>query len=512
MNQTVQQPSESSSSSNSLQGPRQEVPFCVIAQYMIEALKVVSAQEMARIESLHETEGAHERYMAEAGRKIAHLTLQYIQKHKLSKVVTLLVGKGNNGGDAYAAGICLLEAGVKVQAYSLYDQGNPLNQKFREQFKKKRGAFSQKLEGLILDGLLGTGFKGAVEKKMASLIRLANGSKLPILAIDIPSGLNGTTGEVGGVAIIATETVALGLPKIGFFLGEGWNYVGKLHVVEFGLPKEAVAEAEAIAFIPKQVELPKIVRTRHKYQAGYVIGYAGSKAFSGAPKLSGLAALRAGAGIVRIFSPERIGAGPLELICNEWSGKNWKEALKKAQAVFVGPGLGEAKEWLKKHLKEIQKPCVIDADALLPNLTYPKKAILTPHRGEVLRLLGLKKAPRDEELFAKILRFCVRKDLFVVLKGAPTFVFGPKHKPVIIPRGDPGMATAGSGDVLTGIIAAFLAQGCAPYEAAILGPTLHAIAGELGAEKKTSYSLIASDLIKSMPAAFRALLAHRDIV
>ncbi len=473
----------------------------------MEGHKVVSAQEMARIEK----GGDHERYMAEAGRKVAEAAMRYVEWHQLPKQITLLVGKGNNGGDAYAAGIGLIDEGYQVHAYPLYDDVSPLNQKFRDRFRKKRGKFEAKIEGLIIDGLLGTGFKGKVEKKMAAVIELANGSGLPIIAIDIPSGLNGTTGEAG-VAIRATETVALGMAKIGFFIHQGWNFVGKLRIADFGLPKEAVAAAEAIAYMPKQLELPPIARVRHKYQAGYVVGYGGSKVFPGAAKLTGLAALRSGAGIVRIYHLEEIGPAPLELILNKWDPKCWKEALKKAQAVFVGPGLGSANDWLKKHLKEIKQSCVIDADALQAGLTYPKDAILTPHRGEVLRLLGLKQAPGDEELFAKIMKFCSRKSLYVVLKGAPTFIFGPKHKPMIVPRGDPGMATAGTGDVLTGVIAALLAQKTPPYEAAILGVALHAIAGEMAVEEKTSYSLIASDLIEFMPAAFRALMTGRDIV
>ncbi len=472
----------------------------------MEGIKVVTAQEMARIEK----GGDSERYMMEAGRKVAEIARGYVEKHGLPKKITLLVGKGNNGGDAYSAGLSLLAEGYQVSAYAYFDEVSSLNQTFRERFREKKGLFGTKLQGLLLDGLLGTGLKGKVDAKKAAAIEMANSSGLPILSIDIPSGLNGTTGEVEGSAINAQETVALGLPKIGCFIQQGWNHVGKLHVIDFGLDKELVAQAEAIAYLPRCLELPRIERIRHKYQAGYVVGYAGSKLFSGAPKMSGLAALKAGAGIVRVFHPEDIGQAPLELICNIWDVKAWKEALKKAQAVFIGPGLVLAKKWLQRHLKEIKIPCVIDASALLPDLTFPESAILTPHRGEVLPLLGLNKAPRDEELFAKIIRFCSIRNVFVVLKGAPTVIFGPKHKPVIILQGDPGMATAGSGDVLTGVLAALLAQGCEPYEAAILGAVLHGIAGEKAAAEKTSYCLLASDLIEFMPAAFQFLLKGRD--
>jgi NAD(P)H-hydrate epimerase len=350
---------------------------------------------------------------------------------------------------------------------------------------------------------------------MEALINLANQSGLPIIAIDIPSGVNGNSGEVESVAIEAAMTVALGLPKIGLFLKDGWEFTGELRLVDFGLPKKAIAKAKAFFYLPNHLRLPKIVRNRHKYQAGYVIGFGGSKKFPGAAQLSGLAALRAGAGIVRLFTPEKIEEGALELIIDVWNQKEWEEALLKAKAVFVGPGLGRSKKverFLKLKLPKIKLPCVIDADALLANIDYPKMAVLTPHRGEMLRLLNLKRAPHEEELFEKVARYCKSQEVVIVLKGAPTFVFSPHSKPFIIPRGDPGMATAGSGDVLTGMIGALLAQGGSSLEAAILGAVLHGIAGELAAKEKTSYSLIASDLVEFMPAAFAALMKSGDIV
>lgn len=472
----------------------------------MQGLKVVTAQEMIRIER---GEKGHEHFMEAAGKKVAEVVMELVAREGLPKKVTLLVGRGNNGGDAYAAGICLLDEGFNVRAYVITGECSELNRKFGERFRKKRGKLERKLEGLIVDGLLGTGFKGKVDEEMAHAICEANESGLPIIAIDIPSGLNGTTGEVGSVAIVAKETVALQLPKSGFFLRDGWNHVGKLRVVDFGLPKEAIDRAEAVAYLPGVLKLPKMVRNRHKYEAGYVVGFGGSKALSGAVKLSGFAALKAGAGIVRVFHPEEIGEAPYELICNEWSEKEWNEALGKAGAVFVGPGLGRSKktvEWMKTHLKKIAVPCVVDADALLPNLDFPKSSILTPHRGEMLRLLGMKKAPKEEELFGAVEQFCDRKKVIVVLKGAPTFVFAPKQKPIVIVRGDPGMATAGAGDVLTGMIAAFLAEGCSPIDAAVLAATLHGIAGEEAAKIKTSYCMTASDLIELMPVAFRSIL------
>lgn len=479
-------------------------------------LKVVTAQEMARIEKKAIRAGcSEEAFMAEAGTKIASFAMEYLERHHLPKRVTLLVGKGNNGGDAYAAGLFLLEKGIEVRAWPLYAQKecSSLNQKFQKRFLKKGGEIKSSLTGeeLILDGLLGTGFQGKIEEKIGEAIHQANHSGAPILAIDIPSGLDGTTGEVRDCAIVAKETIALGLAKSGFFLKEGWNHIGRLHIEDFGLPSFFIDAAKAVAHLPdrKQLQqfLPPLVRNRHKYQAGYVMGLAGSDRFRGAPKMAGLAALRAGAGIVQIFHNGELGAVPYELICQPWDSKKWREELRRAQAVFVGPGMGDTFQQLQREFKDLSLPSVFDAEALQPDVVFPKRAILTPHRGEALRLLELKKNTSEEELLAACQTFAQKKKRILLLKGAPTFIFASDQLPFIIPFGDPGMATAGSGDVLTGIVAALLAQGMKEWEAAILGASLHAIAGEEAAKEKTSYAFIATDLIDFLPRAFQRIQA-----
>ena len=480
-------------------------------------IPVVTAQEMSRIEQWAVEHGAsQEAFMLEAGNKIARV----VRGRDSVRRTLLLVGKGNNGGDAYAAGIELLKSGYEVRAFALYSSAScsPLNRRLGERFALAGGQVDAALDctdiDLILDGFLGTGFEGELEEKMALAIAEANASLKPIFAIDIPSGLNGTTGEGKG-AILATETLALGLPKIGFFLRDGWNCLGKLRIEEFGLSLDAVAQAKPVAWIPnlEELQLPPMARSRHKYQRGFVVGFGGSKALKGAVKLSGLAALHTGAGIVKIFSLEEIGATADELICQLWNLTSWKEALAKAQAVFVGPGLGrspEVKQWLREHLQEIQRICVLDADALyfLPEIeTWPAHSILTPHRGEMAHLLG-------QAVFQEVQcqEFVDKRRAILVLKGAPTWIFAPHKLPVIIPHGDPGMATAGSGDVLTGMIAALVAQGKEPYDAAILGTTLHALAGEAAAQIKTSYGYSATDLIAFLPEAMHRFLPPNNIV
>lgn len=481
---------------------------------------VLTAQEMHRVEQLAIRDGcSEEAFMAEAGRKVALRALEWIEKKHLPKRVSLLVGKGNNGGDAYAAGVVLLQNGIHVRAFPLYplSECSKLNQKFYKSFVQHQGVvetcnaaeLSFEGEGLILDGFLGTGFKGAVEMQMAVAIGQANASGKPILAIDIPSGLDGTTGAAGGKAIAAHETIALGAYKSGFFLRDGWNHVGRLRLEDFGLPEKFLTKAEVFAQIPDVAQcasyLPPIVRNRHKYQAGYVVGLSGSKTFRGAPKLAGLAALRAGAGIVRVFHLEEIGEAPYSLICQKWDQKSWNQELHRAGSLFIGPGVGKSKKmlgFLKKELQRISVPLVVDADAIEKGFSYPKGAILTPHRGEILKLLGISKDLWEEDLLARCQKWANHTKCILVLKGAPTWIFSHGRSPVIVPHGDPGMAKAGTGDVLTGILAALLAQKITPIHAAVLGVSLHAWAGESAAREKTSYCMIAEDLIDSLPKAF----------
>lgn len=225
----------------------------------LEGMKIVDAHEMARIEGLACSQGASEQaFMEHAGAAIAEIVQEFLEDRHLSKTVTLLVGKGNNGGDAYAAGIKLIERGVKTKALHIYslDTCGPLCKTMYDKFRSIGGeifhvhnesAFHFQSDGIILDGLVGTGFRGKADGILSTAIEKANQSGLPIIAIDIPSGLNGSTGEVGTVAIHAAQTIFLGLPKIGFFLKNGWEHVGTLKYASFGLQEKYIAEAKASA-------------------------------------------------------------------------------------------------------------------------------------------------------------------------------------------------------------------------------------------------------------------------
>ncbi len=491
---------------------------------------------MAHLEAQAYRDGASESdFMEEAGSGVALVVHDYVEHHQVDRSIILLCGKGNNGGDAYVAGIHLLHLDYEVTAFQLASLGDSsrLCQENHRRFLQEGGRVQEinSLEeidfparGLILDGIFGTGFHGTVGEPFATAIRLANESGLPIIAVDIPSGLDGETGDVAGVAIIAAETAFLGLPKTGFFLKEGWNHVGKLRHVDFGLSQSYIDESEAdlIMLTDAIVRplLPPIVRNRHKYQRGYVIGMAGSPGMPGAALLSSLAALRGGAGMVRLLHPEGMQAelanAPFELIRVPYKPGDLatvSEILSKPTALFIGPGVGlspEIKELLTQLIPHLQKPCVIDADALTliseEEIALPEKTILTPHMGEMLRLLQL---PSPQILNLSFLRICQnfaeKERVTLLLKGGPTFIFHPDSPIRVNPVGDPGMATAGSGDVLTGLLAALLSQGLTPHQAATLGVYIHGLAGEHAAIELSSYCVAASDILFYFPEGFRLI-------
>jgi hydroxyethylthiazole kinase-like uncharacterized protein yjeF len=497
-------------------------------------MKIATSKEMAQLESLAYQEGSSEEaFMEEAGKNGSEAIHAFCERNRTVKHAILLCGRGNNAGDAYVAGRYLLKRNYQVFAFQIEElkECSPLTQKNYSLFINKGGIAQQiksvqeivfPSEGVIIDGLFGTGFHGIAKEPYASVINMANQSKLPILALDIPSGLNGNTGIIEGPAIRATETLYLELPKLGFFLQDGWNCVGKLRHVPFGLPKQFVDAFKSQMIMLSddimQPLLPKIVNTRHKYQAGLVVGLAGSPGMPGAAMMTSLASLRGGAGIIKLLHPKgmenELAASPYEVIKVPYSPRDYDKILEyinSSSACFIGPGIGrtpEASDLITAILPKIRRPCVIDADALRiiaeEKLAPPRNAILTPHSGELIHLLKLSAPlPSTLEFFNTCKEFAKAHHITLVLKGGPTFIIHEKETMVVNPRGDPGMATAGSGDVLTGLIAALLGQGLTPHQAASLGVYLHGIAGEHAAKEKTSYCMIATDILSSFPYAFR---------
>lgn len=495
-------------------------------------IKVISAKAMAQLELTAYNQGySSSNFMENAGKGVAEFINKHIIRLNLPKTVLLLCGKGNNAGDAFVAAIHLLEKGYQIYAIQPepIENCSTLCQLNRKRCEQMGAFFYNKFKeaprcSVILDGIFGTGFKGKVQEPYASLILAANQSQIPIFSIDIPSGLDGNTGQIGGIAVKAQTTIFLSLPKTGFFYHEGWNQVGHLQAVNFGLPYEMIETTAANFELINEAEiaylLPPIKRNRHKYQAGFVAGLAGSLQMPGASMLSSLATLRGGSGIVKLFHPQGMEVAltnsPYELIKISYEKGQWKELLEqinKADATFVGPGLGrtaEVQELLKNVIPHLIKPCVMDADALSifaeQAFNLPSQVIMTPHTGEMQKLLHRAEALIvNEELLLSCQEYVEDKRVTLILKGAPTFIFHPGTPILVNPTGDPGMATAGSGDVLTGLLAALLSQGLDCREAACLGVYLHGLAGELAAQKRTSYGVIATDLIECFGEAFRCL-------
>ncbi len=365
------------------------------------------------------------------------------------------------------------------------------------------------------------------------MIVRANESGLPILAVDVPSGLDASEGLLGEqtVAIKATWTLALGLPKTGFFLRESWNSLGHLRIAPFGLGPAYIRQAKEDFFLLSEKRartlLPTIQRNRHKYQRGSLAIIAGSAGMAGAAVLTSYGALRGGAGIVRLLHPSHIGGevacAPIELLkvayalkLSERARQGLLTTINASKAAVIGPGLGRselARSLVKFLLPRIECPVVLDADALNlmaeENYPLPMYAILTPHAGEMARLLRLESAPpRTFEFLRLCQKFAEERSCTIVLKGAPTFILHPGKIPYVSIKGDPGMATAGSGDVLAGLLGALLAQGLSTRDAGMLGVYLHGLAGELAARAKTSYAMIASDLIACLPRAYARLQAR----
>lgn len=495
-------------------------------------MEVVDAKEMARLERLaiEKDPKLNDQFMQNASKNMASALEHLANKHHLPKKITLVAGKGNNGGDAFCTALHLLEKGFEVQAYwlSLPDQASDLCQKYAKALKEKISFFhlvqsEEDLhlpsDGFLLDGLLGTGFEGSLDSTLKEVIKKMNTSKALKVALDIPSGLSGNTGQCDPVAFEADYTLFLGLAKRGFFIEEGWKHVGRLIHCSFGLQKEYLEKARGVYTLVRQEEIktyfPPIVRTRHKYQAGYVVGICGSESMQGASILSGMAALRSGAGMVKLIHLNEklpsFSSYP-ELIHLHFSSKEIKpilEVIEKATCVYIGPGLGASKTmqtFLGQLLPHIQKPCLLDADALslmaLNKWKYPKDTLITPHQGEMQRLLQ-KSFEETELLHEACEKYVQHSGVTLLLKGGPSFIFQKNKKPVVMPRGDPGMATAGSGDVLTGILAGLWSQKEMSVEKVVkLGTYLHGLVGEYAAKKKSSYSLTASDLLKYLHHAF----------
>ncbi len=434
--------------------------------------------------------------------------------------IVIVCGGGNNGGDGYVVARFAHAAGLAVTVLAAVppEQLRGDAQLAYEDFKNSEGqihAFDSALfsEGdVIVDALLGTGLRGAVREDLGGVIREINSSDRPVFALDVPSGLDSDTGMPLGEAVRADCTVTFVGLKTGLFIGDGPEHAGTVYFDDLEIAAPPLAEfkpgLERIVDSEIKRALPRRPRGAHKGTFGRVLIVGSGSGMPGAVRLSGEACLRVGAGLVTVaVAPENvpaISAGRPELICLQLTEADvLAEAIEKADVIAIGPGLGRtpwAREALDAVLKS-DKPLVVDADAL--NLIAeagirPRDSwILTPHPGEAGRLLDISTEEIQADRLAALDRLVKRYDGVVVLKGAGTLVGMKGLTPALCERGNPGMASAGTGDVLTGAIAGILAQCRDNWLAARVGVLVHAMAGDAAA-RTGERGLLASDVAREL--------------
>jgi hydroxyethylthiazole kinase-like uncharacterized protein yjeF len=458
---------------------------------MLEPL--YTAAEMRAAEESYP--GTVEELMERAGRTVAEHALEDFGN---ARSFTVVCGSGSNGGDGRVAARVLEEAGCEV----LVVEAKP------EDEQKDLGD-----PDVLIDALLGTGFEGEPRPGAARLIEQMNGIGAPVLAVDIPSGVDASTGEVPGAAVDADMTVTFHGAKVGHYVTPGAYLVGYVEVADIGLEPIATETARVTRAILERV--PRRSPEDTKYTAGHVVVAGGSPGMTGAPCLSAFAAFRADAGYVVLAGPE-----PSVPVFESWVLEAVKRALpadkdgllteaaaapalelaEKAGALAVGPGLGRSKgtkAFVRRVLAEATLTVVVDGDALweLEPGDWPAPRVLTPHSGELGRLIGEESSWVDAHRVEAVRRTVERFDCVVLLKGTGSLIAAP-GKGVLVDGGHPSLATAGTGDVLTGIVAAFLAKGMDPRLATAAAATAHhwaAIAASYDA------GLIASDLLDALP-------------
>lgn len=471
---------------------------------------------------------------------------------KKDKSVIIICGAGNNGGDGYVVARKLHCDFIEVKVYSTVDVNKLTgdakinyekfielgeevcdlnNISILEKFKKDINN-----SYIIIDAILGTGISREVSGNIANIINIINSAKKNIISVDIPSGTSANDGKIYGVSIRANKTIAFQLPKIGNIFYPGAEYGGKLIVKDIGIPQKIINDNKDINISLIDEEYIKAIilkreKDTHKGTYGKAVVIAGSKGMAGAAVLTSKSALRSGIGLIKVAVPESINniiqisvseAITIPIPDNNRGSIGIEdipyilENISDSDIVAIGPGCGRTDEigyTIENILKNTDNSMVIDADGLnaLSNrmeLLDDKNntLIISPHPGEMSRLTGLDIEYINENRIEVASTFAKEKKVIVVLKGARTVVAEPSGKIYINITGNPGMSTAGSGDVLTGIITSFIAQGLSAEEAAVAGVYIHGLAGDIMAKKVGEYGLVASDIVKGIPLAIKEIV------
>ncbi len=518
-------------------------------------MKVVTAAEMRQIDQ-DTIEGIGIPgivLMETAGSAIVRAIQQHYPR---CRRIGIFVGKGNNGGDGIVIARQLAHAGRDVHLFLVSPPDSftgeaAINLQIAkrlglqiEETLTDTGTVPTTLASceLLVDAILGTGLRGSVRDRIATIITTINNLSIPILSVDLPSGLDADTGHPLGTCVQADRTITIGLPKRGVLVHPGAELAGKLEVVDIGFP-EQVVDAQDIKVnwtTAQQVSqwLPQRSSSSHKGTYGRVLVVAGSTGMTGAAALASEAALRAGAGLVTLATPKHLnpileGLLPeaMTLPLPETASGSLSTAAtsailefaEKTQSVLaIGPGLSQHPDTaalVHQLVRENQKQelgirLVVDADGLNALAQAPeiislvdKAAVLTPHPGEMARLTNTPVSTLEKDRIRTAQQFASNSGVTLVFKGAPTVTGFPNADVWINSTGNPGMATGGMGDVLTGIIVGLMAQGISSEKAAALGVYIHGLAADRVAEALGMHGLLASDVLKAVPEAIASLIA-----
>lgn len=437
--------------------------------------------------------------------------------------LTIFAGAGNNGGDGFVVAILARQNNIDVQLVVIGDlaRQSATSAHYRQIWQQSGGEIEdwqrQTIIGeVIVDGLLGIGLKRALDEDWQSLINHINDADTPKVAVDIPSGLNASTGVPQPVAIQAQMTVTFIGRKVGQVLAHGPDYCGELIFDDLGISSTtASGQLPALKVIDQSsLCLPqKRKRNSHKNSYGHVLVIGGDKGMSGATSLAALASLRSGAGMVSVLvHPQCVNnlSGFPELMVQSWD--ELEEKLQQASVLVVGPGLGEsaAAKTCLARIAGSELPLVIDASALTKEFLtsiVSEQVVITPHPGEAAKLLSTTSDRVQADRLAALDQLCGLYPFVTVLKGSGTIIQQQGNPAVINTAGNPGMASAGMGDVLAGMIGAYMGQQLQAFEAAIAGVYIHARCADWFAAQKHESGLIASDIIHLIPEVVRQIRA-----
>ena len=429
--------------------------------------------------------------------------------------IAVVCGPGNNGGDGYVLARHAHESGREVRAVQLAPPSTPLSQQACEAYIAAGGRIADAGDGLgdaelIVDALFGIGLSRAPQGEAAALVAAMLAHPAPVLALDVPSGIDARSGAAPGIAVVADRTLQFIARHRGLRTGAALDHCGDLELAALELPAAVfegiVPAADALRADALPALFPLRPRDSHKGRNGHVLCIGGESGSGGAVLLAADAALRAGAGLVSVATrPAHVGAvlarRPEAMAHGIETAEQLLPLLERADVIAIGPGLGQG-EWARGLFDAAltsDKPRVFDADALNLLAQSPRRLterdVLTPHPGEAARLLGIATAEVQGDRFAAAQALCERYGAAVVLKGAGSIVAATNALPVVICAGNPGMAVGGMGDLLTGCIAALLAQGFAARDAASAGALLHAAAGDAAARDDGERGLLPSDLL-----------------